>query len=253
MEEITAFNNQEFGEVRTAVVNGEPMFCLVDVCRALEIKNSRNCKARLNGKGVDSIDTLTNGGRQSMIYVDESNLYKAIFRSRKESAERFTDWVTSEVIPSIRKNGGYIAGQEELTDDELLSKALIVAQNKIKERDKAIEQKQRRIEEMRPKEVFADAVLSSGQSILIGELAKLISQSGRHIGQNQLFKWMRDNKYLNKSGSSYNMPAQRYIEQGLFEVAERPIKNPDGSIRVTFTTKVTGKGQIYFINKLLEE
>lgn len=253
MNDLQIFNNEEFGEARTAVVNDEPMFCLADICRVLEIKNVSDCKSRLRQKGIVTTDTLTNGGKQKMIFIDESNLYKTIFQSRKESAERFTEWVTSEVLPSIRKNGGYIAGQETLSDEELMAKALLVAHNKIAERNKIIEQKQARIEQMKPKEIFADAVATSHTSILVGDLAKLICQNGVQIGQKRLFVWLRDKGYLIKSGSSYNMPTQRYVEQGLFEIKESNLVNPDGSVRITRTPKVTGKGQVYFVNKFLSK
>lgn len=251
MNELQIFNNEEFGEIRTVVANNEPMFCLSDVCKALEISNVGNVKQRLSEKGIHTADTPTKGGMQKMTFISEANLYKTIFQSRKESAERFTDWVTSEVLPSIRKNGGYIDGQETLSDDELLSKALLVAHNKIAERDKIIEQKQARIEQMKPKAIFADAVATSRTSILIGDLAKLICQNGYQIGQKRLFEWLRNNGYLCKSGSSRNMPMQRYVEQGLFEVKESNVQNPDGSVRITRTTKITGKGQLYFVNKFL--
>lgn len=251
MNELQIFNNEEFGEIRTVLANNEPMFCLSDVCKALEISNVGNVKQRLSEKGIHTADTPTKGGMQKMTFISEANLYKTIFQSRKESAERFTDWVTSEVLPSIRKNGGYIAGQETLSDDELLSKALLVAHNKIAERDKIIEQKQARIEQMKPKAIFADAVATSRTSILIGDLAKLICQNGYQIGQKRLFEWLRNNGYLCKSGSSRNMPMQRYVEQGLFEVKESNVQNPDGSVRITRTTKITGKGQLYFVNKFL--
>ena len=251
MNELQIFNNEEFGEIRTVVANNEPMFCLSDVCKALEISNVGNVKQRLSEKGIHTADTPTKGGMQKMTFISEANLYKTIFQSRKESAERFTDWVTSEVLPSIRKNGGYIAGQETLSDDELLSKALLVAHNKIAERDKIIEQKQARIEQMKPKAIFADAVATSRTSILIGDLAKLICQNGYQIGQKRLFEWLRSNGYLCKSGSSRNMPMQRYVEQGLFEVKESNVQNPDGSVRITRTTKITGKGQLYFVNRFL--
>lgn len=251
MNELQIFNNEEFGEIRTVVANNEPMFCLSDVCKALEISNVGNVKQRLSEKGIHTADTPTKGGMQKMTFISEANLYKTIFQSRKESAERFTDWVTSEVLPSIRKNGGYIAGQETLSDDELLSKALLVAHNKIAERDKIIEQKQARIEQMKPKAIFADAVATSRTSILIGDLAKLICQNGYQIGQKRLFEWLRNNGYLCKSGSSRNMPMQRYVEQGLFEVKESNVQNPDGSVRITRKTKVSGKGQLYFVNKFL--
>lgn len=251
--ELQIFSNSEFGEIRTITKDNEPMFCLADVCKALEISNVGNVKQRLSEKGIHTADTPTKGGMQKMTFISEANLYKTIFQSRKESAERFTEWVTSEVLPSIRKNGGYIAGQETLSDEELMAKALLVANNKIAERDKIIEQKQARIEQMKPKAIFADAVSASHTSILVGDLAKLICQNGYKIGQNRLFDWLRDNGYLMKYGTSRNMPQQKYVEQGLFEVRESNLQNPDGSVRITRTTKVTGKGQIYFVNKFLSK
>lgn len=246
MNDLKIFENKEFGEIRTAVVEDEPMFCLTDVCRALGITHITDVKSRLRKDGVGTSEVIDSLGRkQTAIFVNESNLYKVIFQSRKEAAERFTDWVTSEVLPSIRKNGGYIVGQETMSDDELMARALQVAQNKIQERDK-------QIETMKPKAIFADAVAASHTSILIGDLAKLISQNGVNIGQKRLFKWLRDNGYLIKrEGSDRNMPTQRSMEMKLFEVKESTISNPDGSVRITRTPKVTGKGQQYFVNKFL--
>ena len=252
MGDLKIFTNEEFGEIRTSVVNSEPMFCLSDICKPLGLSQPSKVKERLNEKGVRTIPTLTSGGEQNLLYINEPNLYKVIFQSRKESAERFTDWVTSEVLPSIRKNGGYIAGQETLSDDELLSKALLVANNKIAERDKIIEQKQARIEQMKPKAIFADAVATSRTSILIGDLAKLICQNGYQIGQKRLFEWLRNNGYLCKrKGTQWNMPTQKSMELGLFEVKESVHVNSNGCNIVTRTPKATGKAQIYFVNKFL--
>lgn len=186
-----------------------------------------------------------------MKVIPEGDIYRLIVRSKLPSAEKFETWVFDEVIPSIRKNGGYIVGQETLSDEELMAKAILVAKKKIAERDKIIEKQRLKIEADKPKTIFADVVSTSHTSILIGDLAKLICQNGVQTGQKRLFQWMRDNGYLMKSGASYNMPMQRYIEQGLFEVKESSVQNPDGSVRVTRTTKVTGKGQLYFINKFL--
>lgn len=251
--ELQIFNNEEFGEVRTITKDDEPMFCLADVCKALELEQVSRVKARLKTDGVTTSKVIDRLGReQEATFINESNLYKTIFQSRKESAERFTEWVTGEVLPSIRKNGGYIAGQETLSDEELMAKALLVANNKIAERDKIIEQKQARIEQMKPKEIFADAVATSHTSILVGDLAKLICQNGYQIGQKRLFDWLRENNFLIKCGSSRNMPQQRFVEQGLFEIKESNLVNPDSSVRITKTTKVTGKGQVYFVNKFLK-
>ena len=252
MGDLKIFTNEEFGEIRTSVVNSEPMFCLSDICKSLGLSQPSKVKERLNEKGVRTIPTLTSGGEQNLLYINEPNLYKVIFQSRKESAERFTDWVTSEVLPSIRKNGGYISGQETLSDDELLSKALLVAHNKIAERDKIIEQKQARIEQMKPKAIFADAVATSRTSILIGDLAKLICQNGYQIGQKRLFEWLRNNGYLCKrKGTQWNMPTQKSMDLGLFEVKESVHVNSNGCNIVTRTPKATGKAQIYFVNKFL--
>ena len=251
--ELQIFNSEEFGEIRTITKDNETYFVGKDVAKALGFTNPRDAITTHvfdEDKGVDTIDTP--GGKQSMTVINESGVYALVFGSRLESAKRFKHWVTSEVIPSIRKNGGYIAGQETLSDEELMAKALLVANNKIAERDKIIEQKQARIEQMKPKEIFADAVATSHTSILVGDLAKLICQNGYQIGQKRLFDWLRANGYLIKSGGSYNMPTQRYVEQGLFEIKESNLVNPDGSVRITKTTKITGKGQVYFVNKFLK-
>lgn len=252
MNELHVFNNEEFGEIRTVTISDEPWFVGKDVAAALGYERTADAirqHVESDDKGVGEIQTP--GGKQNMTIINESGLYALIFGSNLESAKRFKQWVTSEVLPSIRKNGGYIAGQEHMSDDELLAKALVVAQNKIAEKDRLIEQKQEIIEQMKPKEVFADAVSTSHTSILIGDLAKLICQNGVRIGQKRLFEWLRNNGYLIKCGSSYNMPKQRYVEQGLFEVKESTINNPDGSVRITRTTKVTGRGQVYFVNKFI--
>lgn len=179
---------------------------------------------------------------RGLTIINESGLYALIFGSKLESAKRFKHWVTAEVLPAIRKTGGY--QMQAPQGKELLALAVLEAQ-------KTIESQAEEIDRMKPKEIFADAVAASKQSILIGQLAKLICQNGHEIGQKRLFKWMRENGYLMKSGSDYNMPMQRYVEQGLFEIKESSIANPDGSTRITRTTKVTGKGQQYFINKFI--
>ncbi len=243
MQELQIFKNEEFGEVRTVTIDGEPWFVGKDVATALGYERTADAirqHVEAEDKGVGEIQTP--GGIQNMTIISESGLYALIFGSKLESAKRFKHWVTSEVLPTIRKTGGY--QMQVPQGKELLALAVLEAQ-------KTIEEKNAQIERMRPKEIFADAVATSKQSILIGQLAKLICQNGHEIGQKRLFKWMRENGYLMKSGSDYNMTMQRYIEQGLFEIKESSIANPDGSTRLTRTTKVTGKGQQYFINKFL--
>lgn len=251
MNELQIFSSDEFGQIRTAEINGKPYFVASDVATALGYATPRDAIAR-HCKGVVKRDTPTSGGTQELSYINEGDVYRLIMRSKLPAAEKFESWVMDEVLPSIRKNGGYIAGQETLSDEELLSKALMVAKKKIEEKNQLIAMQDSRIQEMRPKEIFADAVSASHTSILIGDLAKLICQNGYQIGQKRLFGWLRENGYLVKSGSSRNMPMQRYIEQGLFEIKESSVQNPDGSVRTTRTTKVTGKGQVYFVNKFLQ-
>lgn len=200
-------------------------------------------------KYLSELNFATCGERPD--FIPENVFYRLAMKARNEVAEKFQAKVADEIIPSIRKHGGYIAGQESMTDDQLLAKAILVAQSKIAERDQIIAQKQERIEQMKPKALFADAVSASKHSILVGDLAKLICQNGYLIGQKRLFQWMRENGYLMTQGSSYNRPKQRYVEQGLFEIKESTINNPDGSVRITITPKVTGKGQVYFVNKFL--
>lgn len=251
MNELKIFNNKEFGEVRTVVANGVPMFCLADVCRVLEIGNSRQAKTRLKADGVISNDIIDSLGRtQSADFINESNLYRLVFQSRKENAEKFTDWVTSEVLPSIRKHGAYMTDntlEEALANPDFLIKLATELKNE-KEARKKLEDK---IKAYKPKVLFAEAVNTSHTSILIGDLAKILRQNGYQTGQNRLFETLRNEGYLMKGGSSKNMPTQRAMELGLFEVKETTINNPDGSIRVTKTTKVTGAGQQYFINMFL--
>lgn len=246
MNNLQIFKNEEFGDIRARELKGMPYVCLADVCKILDLEQVSRVKSRLNHDGVITGKVIDNLGReQQATFINESNLYKVIFQSRKPEAEKFTEWVTSEVLPSIRKTGGYIAGQETLSDDELIQKALLVATNKLKEREK-------QLEEQKPKVLFANSVEASTTSILIGDLAKLIKQNGHDIGQNRLFNWLRENGYLIKTGERRNMPTQMAMDLELFEVKERSVNNPDGSIRITKTTKVTGKGQVYFVNKFLK-
>lgn len=247
MNEVMIFNNPEFGQVRTVTVDGEPWFVGKDVAEALGYSNTRDAIAK-HVVTEDRTDVAIHDGSQNrtMTIINESGLYTLIFGSKLASAVRFKRWVTSEVLPSIRKNGGYIANQENLTPEQIVANALVVAQNIINQKDK-------QIQEMKPKALFADAVASSSTSILIGDLAKLLKQNGVETGQKRLFEQLRNEGYLIKNGISKNMPTQKSMELGLFDIKETIITNPDGSIRTTRTTKVTGKGQQYFINKYLQE
>ena len=253
MNELKIFSNEKYGEVRTAVINNEPYFMLADVCRVLEIKNSRDIKNRLNSKGVGTTDILTKGGKQQATFINESNLYKLAFTSRKKEAEEFTEWVTSEVLPTIRKTGGYLTPEKV---EEVLSNpdTIIKLATDLKEERAKRQEAEALLQVAKPKVVFADSVANSENTILIGELAKLIKQNGYDIGQKRLFAWMRENGFLIKQqGSSYNMPTQKAMQLELFKIKESSIIQPDGAVRLTRTVKVTGKGQQYFINKFLGE
>jgi len=172
-------------------------------------------------------------------------------RSDKPQAEPFQDWVCGEVLPSIRKHGGYITTQQNDTPEEIMARALIVAQETLKRKEQRLIEAESKIQQDAPKVLFADAVSTSQRSCLIAELAKILQQNGVNIGQNRLFSWMRDNGYLCQKGQYYNQPTQKSMELGLFEIKQTTITKPDGTVLVTTTTKVTGKGQIYFVNKFL--
>ncbi len=244
MNELKIFNNNQFGSIRTTVINNEPYFMLKDVCEILDIKNQRDAKNRLSPKGVGTTDILTSGGLQKATFINESNLYKLAFTSRKKEAEEFTDWVTSEVLPSIRKTGQYSLSIPKTLPDALRAYASEVEAHN---RSKAL------LEEQRPKVLFADSVAASHTAILVGELAKILHQNGvKDMGQNRLFTWMRNNGYLiSRKGTDYNSSTQKAMELGLFQIKETVVSHADGHTSISKTTKVTGKGQQYFINKLL--
>ncbi len=252
MTNIQVFQNPEFGAIHVEQINGEPWFVANEVAKILGYSNPRDAISRhVQGrdKGVVKRDTL--GGTQEVAAINESGVYALVFSSKLPKAQEFQHWVTAEVLPSIRKHGAYMT-------EETLEKALTSPDFLIKVATQLKEEKEKRIaaekqiEIDRPKVVFADAVAVADDSILIGELAKLIRQNGVEMGQNRLFSWLRDNGFLMKDGASRNLPTQRAMEMNLFKVKERVISNPDGSQLTTRTTKVTGKGQQYFINRFLQ-
>ena len=252
MNGLQIFTNPAFGQVRTITEGGKTLFCGADIAKPLAYTRPSEAVAR-HCKGTLKRRILTNGGEQEMLFITEGDVYRLIARSNLPEAEKFERWIFDEVIPSIRKNGGYIAGQESLTDTELLAKAFLVAQRTIDERNARIRELEARNEANAPKVIFADAVSASGSSILIGDLAKLLKQNGvENMGQNRLFDWMRKNGYLiRRKGTDYNMPTQRSMEMGLFRVKETAVTHSDGHVTVNKTPKVSGKGQTYFINLFL--
>lgn len=249
MEAIKIFENDRFGEVRVAGTSENPLFCLADVCKILGLRvdavQSRLTDAPIRIGVTDSI-----GREQQMNFVNEKNLYKVIMRSDKPKAEPFQDWVCGEVLPSIRKHGAYMTNdtlEKALASPDFL---IQLATNLKEEQQKRIEA-ERKVTEAAPVVAFTKAVQSANSSCLIGELAKLIAQNGYSIGEKRLFAWMRDNGYLGKHGERYNIPNQQYVEQGLFELKKGVRSGNNGVLHTTITPKVTGKGQVYFVNKFL--
>ena len=257
MNDIQVFNSEQFGEVRTAGTAQEPIFCAADICRALGYNNGRDAISRHCDEGdVVKHDTPTTSGVQTMTFVNESGLYSLIFGSKLESAKQFKKWVTSDVLPSIRKHGIYATEatvESMLNDPENAILMLQAYQRERKERlaaQQQVEKLEAQAIEDKPKIIYADAVKGSTSSCLIGELAKMIAQNGYPIGEKRLFQWLRDNHYLCSYGERFNQPYQQYIEQGLFTMKQN-VFSVDGEMRTRNTTKVTGKGQIYFINKFI--
>lgn len=254
MNELKIFENPAFGKVRVVEQGGEPWFVGKDVAEILGYSDLNKAVAmhvddddkKLNDKTSPSF------GQRGTTLINESGLYSLVLSSKLPDAKKFKHWVTAEVLPAIRKTGGYIAGSEKMSDAELMAKAVLVAQATIKERDARIAELESDTQRMKPKEIFADAVSASEQTILIGDLAKLIKQNGHDMGQKRMFEWLRNNGYLIKrQGADYNSPTQRAMEMGLFRIKETAVTHSDGHVTVSKTVKVTGKGQTYFVNKLL--
>lgn len=237
--------------VRTLLRANEPYFVGKDVAEILGYSNPRDALSKhvdSDDKGVAKCDTL--GGTQQTTIINESGLYSLILSSKLPKAKEFKHWVTSEVLPTIRKHGAYMTDAKAaaiVTDKGSLADLLQQAAEQLKRKDIQIEQ-------MKPKALFADAVSTSDTPILVGELAKILHQNGVSMGQNRMFRWLRDNGYLiSKKGTSYNMPTQRAMELGLFKIKENAITHSDGHVTITKTPKVTGKGQVYFVNKFVGE
>ena len=258
MESVQIFSNEEFGRIRTIAINGEPWFVGKDVAERLGYTNTKDALSRhvdsddkMQGDGVVIRDPI--GREQHPVIINESGLYSLVLSSKLPRAKAFKRWITSEVIPSIRKRGMYATAE---TAEQMLQNpdVMIRALQELKaERQKRQELEQKRQEDA-PKVIFADAVAASQTSILVGDLAKLICQNGVPIGQTRLFAWMRANGFLmSRTGSGYNMPTQRAMEAGLFEIKESTFVHSDGRIGIVKTPKVTGKGQQYFINRFLRE
>lgn len=256
--EIKIFKNERFGEIRTAGTSKEPLFCLADICKAVDLTNPSSVKSRLDSEDVQLLDlhalNYTEGiGNTTANFVTESGFYDVILQSSSPKVKPFRKWITSEVLPSIRKTGGYIHTKESDTEEDIMARALLIAQETLKRREERIKALETEREQDKPKVAFANAIEASKSSCLIGELAKILTQNGFKIGQNRLFEWMCSHGYLGTKGERYNIPNQQYVEQGLFEIKKGVRSGNDGVMHTTITTKVTGKGQSYFINKFIGE
>ncbi len=267
-KELQIFNNPEFGEIRTTVIDGEPWFVGKDVADILGYQNgSRDINRHVDEEDRQNYQNGTFESPRGMTIINESGLYSLVLSSKLPTAKKFKRWVTSEVLPAIRKHGGYMT--PEKVEEALLNPDVLIRlatelkeeRNKNKalhdlavEQDKHLARQNDRIATLEPKGIFADSVSASDTTILIGELAKIIKQNGTDIGQNRLFQWMRDQKYLiGRKGTDYNMPTQKAMKLGLFTIKETTINHSDGHVSISKTPKVTGKGQIYFVNKFLRK
>lgn len=266
MQQVTIFNSPQFGEIRVSGTPDNPMFCLADVCRVLGL-TSKGVNQRLTDEVITNYPISDALGRtQQALFVNEDGLYDVILDSRKPEARQFRRWVTGEVLPSIRKDGAYMTPstlEQALTSpDFLIRLANQLKQERekraeveeiAKKRQATIDSQREVIREQASKVLFADTVSASNKSILVSELAKLIRQNGYDTGQNRLFKWLRRNGYLCSKGEQFNIPTQRAMENGYFEIKKTTITKPDGSVLVSSTPKVTPKGQMHIISKFMGE
>jgi len=253
-KEIEIFKNEEFGQVRTVLIENEPWFVGKDVTEILGYQNgSRDINRHVDEEDRQNYQNGTLESNRGLTVINESGLYSLILSSKLPNAKKFKKWVTSEVLPTIRKHGAYMTEntlEEALTNPDFLIKLATELKEEQSKR-KALEEEKKL---NAPKVIFADAVSTSKTSILIGELAKILKQNGIETGQRRLFEWLRVNKYLiSRKGTDYNMPTQKSMELGLFDIKESVHLDSNGVNVITKTPKVTGKGQQYFINKFLNK
>lgn len=231
--------------------DGEPRFVAKDVCDILDIRTD-TIRKTLDEDEVGEISNpnsigVTHG--RAPLIINEPGLYRLILKSRKPEAREFQRWVTHDVLPSIRKHGGYMAGQEHMDPERMVLASMRWLESRVKEQEETITAQAGQLEEQRPKVLFADAVSASDGTCLVGELAKMLTQAGFTIGQNRLFARLREDGYLGKTGQNRNVPLQRWVEQGLFRIKETAVTHPDGHVTINRTPKVTGKGQTYFLKR----
>ena len=245
---MQVFNNEEFGQVRTVVINNEPWFVAADVCKALEIGNPSQAVSRLDDDERQNtlISNEGNKGNPNVVIITEAGLYSMVIGSRKPEAKAFKRWITHDVIPAIRKTGGYIMGEENMSDDDLIARALVMAQKKIELREKELKEKNELLELQKPKVDFADHVTNSDNAVDMGTFAKYAQKNGVNMGRNNLFKWLREHGVLMDD----NVPYQRYMNAGWFKVIEQVYTTANNQY-TTPKTLVTGKGQIALVNYIL--
>ena len=256
MQDIQQFESEQFGTIRTTMIGGEPWFMAKDVCDALGVATNH---LRESGRGLDDdeVASLPNweGKGSAPTIISEAGLYSLIMRSRKPEAKAFKRWVTHEVLPSIRKHGMYATPQavkDMLADPDTMIRTLQALKDERERADRLEDQNARQaeqIDEMRPKALFADAVSASDGTCLVGEVAKMLRQTGVEVGQNRLFDWLRRDGLLGKAGSNKNVPTQYAMENGWFKIKETTVVHSDGHVTLSRTPKVTGRGQRYLINK----
>lgn len=240
MNDIRLFDNPEFGQIHAFANNdGVPCFIAREVTDALALDRTAVRKLDDDEKGVRLMHTL--GGDQEVSTVTEPGFYKLVMRSRKPEAKAFQRWVTHEVLPALRRDGGYMVARDE-TPEETMARALVIAQS-------TIDRQKNRISELEPKALFADAVAASDGTCLVGELAKMLRQNGVEVGQNRLFAMLREDGYLGNVGQNRNVPTQRAMDLGLFRIKETAVTHSDGHVTISRTPKVTGKGQQYFVKR----
>ena len=254
--QIQVFDSPQFGAIRTITREDSPLFCLVDVCKAVGLTNPSSVKQRLDPDDVQLIDlhalnSVEGIGNGLTNFVTESGFFDILLQSSSPEVRPFRKWVTSEVLPSIRKDGGYIMTSKEDSPEEIMAKALNIANSIIERKNKLIAEQEQRIASLEPAECFTKAVSTSEHSILVGELAKILRQNGIEMGQNRLFRWLRENGFLCTKGESYNQPTQKALEMGLMEIKKSVVLKPNGNSLTITTPKVTGKGQVYFVNRFL--
>lgn len=249
-EAVETYTDPKFGTIRAlSDEQGEPWFVAKDVCDILGIATNH---LREEGRGLDSdeVASLPNweGKGSAPLIINEPGLYKLIMRSRKPEAKAFQRWVTHEVLPSIRKHGGYMLGQERMTPEQMLAASMRWLESRIREQEETIASQSAQLEEQKPKVLFADAVSASDGTCLVGELAKMLRQNGVQVGQNRLFARLRADGWLGKSGGNRNVPTQKAMERGLFRIKETAVTHSDGHVTISRTAKVTGAGQRFFID-----